>query len=382
MRRNPVARPSIAAAGLASALLVSGCKDENRYVPPPPPKVTVATPLQRDVTIYLELNGNVVAVNTVDLVARVQGFLQEIGYTDGANVVKGTNLFTIEPEPYFAKLQQAQAQQAAAKAAAIHAQQEYVRQSTLGKDDFASQSKVDETLADRDQTAANLQNMEAGTQLAAINYSYTHVMAPFPGVVTNHLYSIGELVGGDTATKLATIIQLEPIYVSFNVSELDVLRIREDLAKQATKPDMTKVPVFVGLANETGYPHSGFLNYISPSVDSSTGTLFVRGIFTNEDHALMPGNFVRVRVPTHKQDGAILVPDTALGQDQGGRYVLVVNDKNVVEQRYIQPGPLQADLRIVDKGLAATDRIVVEGIQRAIPGSTVDPQVRTASLSK
>jgi RND family efflux transporter MFP subunit len=382
MRHKPIVRVAVAAAGLSAAALLASCKDENRYVPPPPAKVTVANPVQRDVTIYLDLNGNVVAVSTVDLVARVQGFLQEIGYTDGATVPKGTNLFTIEPEPYYAKLQQAQAQQAAAKAAAIHAQQEYTRQSTLGKDDFASQSKVDETLADRDQTAADLQNMEAGTQLAAINYSYTHVMAPFAGVVTNHIYSIGELVGGDTPTKLASIVQLEPIYVSFNVSELDVLRIREDLAKRATKPDFTKVPVAVGLANETGYPHSGFLNYISPSVDSSTGTLFVRAIFTNEDHALMPGNFVRVRVPTHKQDGAILVPDTALGQDQGGRYVLVVNDKNVVEQRYIEPGPLQADLRIVDKGLATTDRIVVDGIQRAIPGSTVDPQVRTASLSK
>ncbi|MBN8900962.1 MAG: efflux RND transporter periplasmic adaptor subunit, partial [Rhodospirillales bacterium] len=172
---------------LALATLgLAACKEENKYVAPPPQKVTVAPPTKQEVTYYLETNGNVVAVNSVDLEARVQGFLTEINYTDGQEVKGGKNLFTIEPQPYLAQLNEAKAQEAATQAQLRQAQDEYTRQSTLGRSDFASQSVVDQALAKRDALAAQLQQNQANTQIQAINYSYTQVIAPFDGMVTAH----------------------------------------------------------------------------------------------------------------------------------------------------------------------------------------------------
>ncbi|MDR3535324.1 MAG: efflux RND transporter periplasmic adaptor subunit [Acetobacteraceae bacterium] len=361
---------------------LAGCKEQNKYVPPPPPKVSVATPIRQEVTDYLEVNGSVEAVNTVDLVARVQGFLQEIAYNDGETVKGGRNLFTIEPPPYLAKLNQAKAQEQSTQAQLKQAQDEYTRQSTLGRSDFASQSIVEQALAKRDALAANLLDAQANTQVAAINYSYTHVLAPFDGVVTAHIPSIGALVGGTTPTKLATIIQIDPIHVTFTISEQDVQRIRAAMAKAGiTIAELGKIPVEVGLQTEQGYPHTGTIDYFAPQVDPSTGTLLGRGLFVNAEHILLPGFFTRVRVPLGKQPNALLVPDTALGADQGGRYVLVVNKDNVVEQRHVEVGALVDTMRVIDKGITADDRVVVDGIQRAIPGAKVDPTVQTAAAA-
>ncbi|KAA5612643.1 efflux RND transporter periplasmic adaptor subunit [Rhodovastum atsumiense] len=374
----------VGATGLALlAVLPGGCKDRNHYVPPPPPKVTTMLPVQREVIQYLEVNGSVEAVNSVDLMARVTGFLQEINYADGAMVARGTSLFTIEPEPYRAKLLQAQAQVQASEAVLKHAQEEYLRQSTLGKDQFASQSKVDEAIRNRDQSSADLQNSRASLELAAIDYSYTHVLAPFDGIVTRHLASIGALVGGATPTRLASIIQLDPIYVTFNVSERDVLRIRQSMVERGIKvTDLSKVPVEVGLANETGYPHAGALNYVAPLVDPGTGTLTMRGVFANPEHTLLPGYFARVRIPTRRDAAGLLVPDTALGADQGGRYVLVVGADGVVAQRYVQTGALSDGLRVIETGLQPGDRVVVAGLQAAIPGSKVEAVPGTAATAR
>ncbi|MBN8905502.1 MAG: efflux RND transporter periplasmic adaptor subunit [Rhodospirillales bacterium] len=350
-------------------------------LPPPPQKVTVAPPTKQEVTYYLETNGNVVAVNSVDLEARVQGFLTEINYTDGQEVKGGKNLFTIEPQPYLAQLNEAKAQEAATQAQLRQAQDEYTRQSTLGRSDFASQSVVDQALAKRDALAAQLQQNQANTQIQAINYSYTQVIAPFDGMVTAHIPSIGALVGGATPTKLATIVQLDPIHVTFTISEQEVQRIRESLkARHIVITDDSKIPVEVGLQTETGYPHSGLIDYIAPLVNTSTGTLVARGLFANKDRTLLPGFFARVRIPVDKVANALLVPDVALGADQGGRYVLVVDKDNVVSQKRVETGPLvDGGLRVIQKGLAADDRVVVGGMQRAIPGAKVDPVVQTAS---
>jgi RND family efflux transporter MFP subunit len=367
-------------AALLGIVALASCKEENKYAAPPPPRVTVAPPLKHAVTIYLEATGNTSAVNSVDLVARIEGFLQAISYTDGAFVKAGTQLFTIEPLPYQAKLQQAQAAEQGAQAKLTNAQQEYTRQSTLGKSDFASQAVVQQKLAERDMAQAELAQDQANTQIAAINYSYTRVMAPFDGVVTAHLQSVGELVGNGAATKLATIVQLDPIYVVFNISEQDVLRIRAEVARRGlTLSDLNKIPVEIGLQTEQGYPHRGNLDYAAPSVDTSTGTLMVRGVLANGDRALLPGYFARIRVPLGQPADATLVPDVALGADQGGRYLLVVNKDNVVEQRHVQTGPTEGTLRVITAGLQPDDRVVIEGVQRAVPGQKVDPQAGTIS---
>jgi len=360
---------------LASFALI-GC-EQNTFVPPPPPKVDVATPVQRSITRYLEATGNTAAVKSVDLVARVQGFLQSIDYKDGDFVKEGTTLFTIEPETYKLKLEQAQAAEAGAQATLKQAEYDFRRQTDLVARQAVSQATLDTSTANRDNAQANLLQAQANTRIAEVNYGYTKVTAPFDGVVSAHLVSVGELVGAASPTQLASIVALDPIYVNFNVNERDVIRIRaEAMRKGLTPSDLKQVPVEVGLQTETGYPHEGKLDYVSPTINQSTGTLAVRGLIPNPNRVLLPGYFVRVRVPVEQQNDALLVPDTSLGSDQGGRYLLVVNKDNVVEQRRVTTGPVEGELRVIDDGLKADDRVVIAGLLRVIPGEKVGPQVQ------
>jgi len=366
---------------VASTLLLAACGQENRYVAPPPPRVTVAVPVQQSVTRYLEATGNTAAVNSADLVARVSGFIQEINYQDGALVKKGTLLFTIEPEPYKVKLEQAQAAEVGARSALKQAQAAFERQAELVGRQAATQANYDQALATRDGSQSTLTQAEANTRLAALNFEYAHVTAPFDGIVTARQVSAGQFVG-TSPTVLATIIQLDPIYVNFNVSEQDVLRVRADMARRGLTPeDLKKVPVEVGLQSETGYPHRGTLDYASPSVNPSTGTLAVRAVFQNANRAMLPGYFVRVRVPVGEPQNALLVPDSAIGSDQGGRYVLVVDKDDVVEQRKVEIGPRVDELRVIESGLNPPDRVVVAGVLRAIPGQKVDPQMQPSDAA-
>jgi RND family efflux transporter MFP subunit len=357
-------------------VLLSGC-EQNTFVPPPPPTVEVAIPVQKPITRYLDATGNTAAIKNVDLVARVQGFLQSINYQDGTFVKQGTTLFTIEPETYKLKLEQAQAAETGAQASLKQAEADFKRQTELVQRQAVSQATLDTSTSTRDNVQANLQQAQVNTKIAEVNYGYTNVTAPFDGIVSAHLVSVGELVGVASPTQLATIVALDPIYVNFNVNEQDVLRIREDARRRGmTVNEIRQLPVEVGLQTETGYPHKGKLDYVSPSINASTGTLAVRGIMANPDRVLLPGFFVRVRVPYDEQKDALLVPDTALGSDQAGRYLLVVNGDNVVEQRKVQTGPLEGELRVIENGLKGDDRVVVAGLLRAIPGQKVDPQLQ------
>jgi RND family efflux transporter MFP subunit len=370
-----------AAALLVASAALSACGEQNTYVPPPPPKVTVAPPVQRAVTHYLQETGNTAAINTADLVARVSGFIESIKYKDGEFVKKGTVLFTIEPETYKLKLDQAKAAEESARATVKQTETDYQRQAVLAKTNAVSQSALDTATANRDTARANLTSAEISTQLAQMNYGYSSVTAPFDGTVTARTVSIGAYVGGSaTPTVLATIVQPAPIYVNFSISEQDVLRVREEIRKRGiTQEELNKVPVDIGLQNESGYPHVGHLDYASPTVDPSTGTLLARAIYDNSDKVMLPGMFVRVRVPTGKQDNALLVPETALGTDQGGRYLLVVNKDNVVEQHKVEIGQVDGADRVIEKGLNPDDRVIVAGLLRAIPGQKVDPQTAANS---
>jgi multidrug efflux system membrane fusion protein len=360
---------------LAALLSLAGCKKQNAFVAPPPPQVGVAHAVQQEVTPYLELTGNAQAVNQVDLVARIQGFLQEIDYQDGAPAKQGDTLFVIEPAPYQAKLQQAQASLASAQAQAAQAAAEYKRQASLGRTDFSSQSQVDVARATADTNQANVDNAQANLTQAAITLGYTRVTAPFDGRVSAHEVSIGGLVGYSGPTVLATIVQLDPIRVIGSISEQDVLRIKASMPQRALGPaDIAKVPIEVGRMDETDYPHHGTLDYVAPSIDPSSGTLTLRGILTNGDHALLPGMFVRMRIPIAPEKRfALLVPDIALGSDQGGRYLLVVDKDDVVQERPVKTGSAVGDLRVITSGLTPDDRVVVSGLQKASPGAKVVP---------
>jgi RND family efflux transporter MFP subunit len=362
------------------SLGLSAC-EQNSFVPPPPPKVEVAAPVQRAVTRYLEATGNTAPIKNVDLVARVQGVLQAINYKDGTFVKEGTTLFTIEPETYKLKLEQAQAAEAGAQASLRQSEADYKRQSDLLQRQAVSQAALDNSTSARDNAQANLQQAQANTRIAAVNYGYTNVAAPFDGIVSAHLVSVGELVGAASPTQLATIVALDPIYVNFNVNEQDVLRIREEARRRGmTSNDLKSLPVEVGLQTDSGFPHKGNLDYASPTLNQSTGTLAVRGVLPNPDRVLLPGYFVRVRVPFDEQKDALLVPDVALGSDQAGRYVLVVNGENVVEQRKVRIGPLDGDLRVIESGLKPDDRVVTAGLLRAIPGQKVDPKLQKTDV--
>jgi RND family efflux transporter MFP subunit len=375
------ARQSAAAAcrisfALAAFAALSAC-EQNSFVPPPPPKVEVAPPVQRHITRFFEATGNTAPIKSVDLVARVQGFLQSINYQDGTFVKEGTTLFTIEPETYKLKLEQAQAAEAGAQASVKQTEADYKRQVDLVARQAVSQATLDTSTSTRDNAQANLQQAQANTKIAAVNYGYTNVVAPFDGIVSAHLVSIGELVGVASPTQLATIVALDPIYVNFNVNEQDVLRIRAEAARRGiTTSELRQLPVEVGLQTETGYPHKGKLDYVAPTINQSTGTLAARGVLPNPDRVLLPGYYLRTRVPIDQQQDALLVPDVALGSDQAGRYVLVVNGDNVVEQRKVQTGQLEGELRVIETGLKPDDRVVVAGLLRAIPGQKVDPQAQ------
>ncbi|MBR1124692.1 efflux RND transporter periplasmic adaptor subunit [Bradyrhizobium lablabi] len=363
---------AVASAGIG----LSAC-EQNTYVPPPPPKVDVAAPVQRNVTRFIDATGNTAAVKSVDLVARVQGFLQSIDYQDGTGVKQGQTLFTIEPETYRLKLEQAQAAEAGAQASLKQAEADYKRQVDLVQRQAVSQATLDTSTANRDNAQANLQQAQANTQIAKVNYGYTTVSAPFDGVVTAHLVSVGELVGVSSPTQLASIVALNPIWVNFNVNERDVLRVREEARRRGMTVDqLRQLPIEVALQTDTGFPHKGHLDYVSPTLNQSTGTISVRGILDNPDRVLLPGFFVRVRVPFQQEENALLVPDVALGADQAGRYLLVVNGENVVEQRKVTTGQLEGGLRVIETGLKPDDKVVVGGLLRAIPGQKVDPQTK------
>jgi RND family efflux transporter MFP subunit len=367
--------PSARIALVLVASAVAACGQGNRYAVPPPPMVSVATPVEQPVSRYFESTGNAAAINTVDLVARVQGFVQEINYNDGEFVKKGTSLFVIEPEPYRLKVDAAKAAVVSAQATLTQNEAEYQRQADLLKRQVSAQVSYDQALAQRDTSRANLQSAQANERQAEINLSYTNVTAPFDGVVSARQVSIGQLVGATSTTVLSTIVQLDPIWVNFTASERDVLQARANLARTGrTTADLLGIPVEIGLQTESGYPHKGKLDYVAPTVDPATGTLAVRAIVENSERVLLPGYFVRVRIPS-RPEPTLLVADAAIGSDQGGRYVLVVNKDSVVEQRKVELGQLVGELRVIETGLSKDDRVVVGGIMRAIPGQKVEPEL-------
>jgi RND family efflux transporter MFP subunit len=349
---------------LLTALPWAGCKRPQPFAQTGPPSVTVAKPGRERVAPSIDLTGTVAPYQTVNLVARVQGFLETISFQDGTFVNKDKVLFQIEKDVYEEKVALYQAQLNGTQA-------EYTRQVGMLKQNATSQADVDKALSDRDQAAANL-------AIAKIELGYTTVRAPFDGRMGTHLVDVGNVVGTNAAapTKLATINQLVPIYINFSVSSRDALRLRKIAQKLGggVEPGVGKIPVLAGLDDEEGFPHKGVLDFANASVDTNTGTVQLRAIFGNEKKILFPGLFTRVRIPLGNPEPELVVPNTAVANDQVGDYLLVVNAQNVVERRDVQLGARVGQMRAITEGLNENDRVIISGQTAVRPGVTVKPE--------
>ncbi|HEX6828536.1 MAG TPA: efflux RND transporter periplasmic adaptor subunit [Burkholderiales bacterium] len=354
-------------------LLLSGCREKPKQQAPPPPKVTVAQPVRRMVSDDLEVPGNTQAIYTVQLVARVAGYLEKVLFQDGQIVKKGQPLFLIQQNTYQDNLQQAEAAVLQFRANLVYAQAQWERYSKLVLEKAGSQSDVDNWRFQRDQAQANLRSAEAQVSLAQLNLSYTDVRAPFDGRMDRRLKDPGNLVGAGENTVLASINQIDPMYLYFNIADVDLARLLKSSRGIPGVAAPQKWPVFAGLPNEEGYPHRGYLDFAAISLTTTTGTLLMRGILPNANGQILAGLFARVRVPI-EQRTALVVPEVAIGHDQQGSYVFVVDEKNVVERRSVKTGPTVDSLRAIDEGLKGTEWVIVKGLVKAAPGRQVTPE--------
>lgn len=407
---------------LLIAVAVFGCGAKNSFVEPPPPEVTVTTPVSRTVTEYLEFSGMTQPVETVEIRARVKGFLKERHFQEGAEVKQGQLLLVIDEETFQiqldaaktrykeaeAALQQAtvskarevaKAQVSLSEAQLQLARQEEQRILGLYQRKISTEAEMDQAAATRKAKDAELASAKANFDQAVATYdtsiltcqaqvesasiavrnaqldlSYCRMAAPIDGRISRVNFDVGNLVGDGESSVLATIVRMDPIYAYATVSESDVMRTPALTQFGATHGKAaSSVPVELGLASQEGFPSKGQIDYSDPGLDSGTGTLRVRGVFSNSDRLLLPGMFVRMRVPVAERVDALLVPERALGTDQSGQYLLVVGANNKVEYRPVRIGVAVDNLRVVEGQLTTSDKVIVEGLLRARPGAEVKP---------
>ncbi len=422
---------------LVPLLLLLACGG-NEYAPPPPAPVTVSRPIVRDVTRYIHYTGSTRAGESAVVTARVQGILKAMNFRQGDQVEAGDSLFVIDPEPFELALKSARAELISAKAERDLAQTEFKRTEKLYRGNATSEIKYIQSRARRDKAEAAMLDAEARVRQAELDVEYAMVRAPISGRAGRNLVDIGNLVGAGEATPLTEIVRYSPLYVYFYISERDVLEIQEQTRREreqapvpaeaappsetraapraaspeptqtpsateadrgaapdveapgtptepedAGEPDREPTPFQVARATDRAYPYEGVIDFAALQVDPDTGTFELRGILANEgelEDIILPGTFVRVRVPVGESEDALLVTERALGVDQSGRFLLTVNSQNIVEQRRVEVGPPRIDgLRVITDGLRTDDRVIINGIQRARPGSEVAPREVSAT---
>lgn len=363
---------------MTAVLALAACGDEQTSAQPAPPAptVVVASVQRGEINPQVEYVGQTVAVDTVDLRARVQAFLMRRAFKEGDDVKQGALLFVLEREPFEAAVDAAAAGVAQARAEVVRTRRDLERTRTLYARGNVSQQSLDRAISDQEQAEATLRASEAQLQQARIDLGYTQITAPFDGRIGRSVYSVGQWVGPDSGV-LATLVKLDPIYVVFNVSERSYLDYRKRV-EQAVREGGPR-PEFVPrlrLSNGAEYPQPGHLDFVDNRVDPSTGTIAVRAVFRNSDNLLVPGLFVTVVLQSAEPKPALLIPQAAIQEDQGGRFVLVVGADNKAEVRRIETGARVGMLWEVASGLAAGERVIYEGLQKVQPGVAVTPTER------
>jgi RND family efflux transporter MFP subunit len=375
---SPLRLAAAVLAGLAAAIPADAAGPPSQAAPP---TVTVSPPVRRQVVDWDEFTGQFAAVEYVELRARVSGYLTEIHFEDGQIVRQGDLLFVIDPRPFRIALAQAEAQLQQAEASLVLANRQLARAGQLRHRDFVAQSTYDQQLQQTQAATASVAGAKAQVAAAQLNLEYTNITAPTGGRIGAHQVSVGNLVtGGGTAsasTLLTTIVSLDPIYLSFDMSEADYLRYKRQAAEGEAESPRQDPPAYVQLTDETGWPHQGHLDFLDNQIDRSAGTIRARVVMANHDLLITPGAFARIRLAASKPYEALLVPDAAVTADQARATVMTVAADGTVVSKAIRPGPLEGGLRVVREGLSPDDRVIIDGLIRARPGAKVTAQAGT-----
>jgi multidrug efflux system membrane fusion protein len=376
-----------------ASLLFTGAGCQNKTPAPSAsdvPAIPVSKPVEREVTDYVEYTGRTDAVDSVDVRARVTGYLTKIAFKDGTDVkgpdaktgAPGDLLFVVDPQPYQADLELAQARVKQDEAQLKYAEAEYRRYVVLFGKNSASQNDLEKAQATRDTAAATIEADKASLKQRELNLKFTQVTAPISGRISRYYLTLGNLVNQDQ-TLLTTIVSLDPMWVYFDMDERTLLTLRKAVNEGRIKKvaNIGQIPVDMALADEDDYLHRGKLDFVNNTVNPSTGTILVRGVFANPQppqgvRLLTPGMFVRIRLPIGPPHHAILVIDRALGSDQGLKYVFVVDKDNKIQQRRVKTGALQDDgLRVIQEGITPDDLVVVGALQQLRPRMPIEPEL-------
>ena len=364
---------------VVSCLGLAGCtRGPSEEAAPAPIPVTVSSPVEREITDHADFTGRTAAVDSVEVRARVWGYLAKVNFKEGTLVKKNEVLFEIDPRTYRATLAQAEGNLASAKAKLKRLDADFTRGESLLKQKGISQEEYDKIAGDRAEAAAALEALKAAVEQASLDLGFTKVLAPISGRISRTLVTEGNLIaaGQTGGTLLTNIVSVDPIYVYFDVDERSVQQvrklIREGKAKSARD---VRIPVWLGLATEEGYPHEGTIDFVDNQVNPKTGTLRVRGVFPNKGEVLSPGYFARVRFPIGFPHKALLISERALDTDQGQKIVYVLDAENKVGTRPVRLGARDDGLRVIEDGLKTNERFVMSGLQQFRPGVTVEPTV-------
>jgi RND family efflux transporter MFP subunit len=359
---------------------LTGCVRSPSEAPAAAPiPVPVSYAVERDVTDYADFTSRTAAVDSVEVRAHVWGYLDKVNFKEGALVQKGDVLFELDPRPYQALLNQAKAKVAQDEAQLKFDEAEHQRNLNLFRASAVSQSDLDKSEAARGVDLANIAADKAVIASRQLDLEYTKVLAPVSGRVSRYVVTVGNLIqSGDQngGTLLTTIVSVDPMYAYFDVDEYIVQRVRKLMREgKFMSREETAWPVSLGLATEQDFPHQGTINFSDNQVNPKTGTLRVRGVFSNKDEALAPGFFARIRVPISPPHKALLVSERALDNDQGQKILYVVNDKNEVVSRPVRLGQMHDGLRAIEDGLKPGERVIVNGLQQVRAGATVEPKL-------